>query len=104
MEEPGNQGKQENQENSKNQKSTENTDSNMVKENDYQIYVKGNACNRKVWDESGSGTNTIQFPKNGKIIKWIDEFTLSCIGDDGNTRLLNSRGETHFLPGDTFEK
>lgn len=57
--------------------------------------------------------------KNGKIIKWIDENKKAVfewdedlkygshyhvIGDDGNTRLPNSSGETHFLPGDTFEK
>lgn len=57
--------------------------------------------------------------KNGKIIKWIDENRKAVfewdedlrfgshfhvIGDDGNTRLSNKSGETHFLPGDVFEK
>ncbi|MDD6656869.1 MAG: hypothetical protein PUE95_06200 [Lachnospiraceae bacterium] len=83
--------------------------------------------------ESGSGSNIIEFQsnlegltkigpfetKNGKIIKLIDENKKAvfewdedlrfgshyhAIGDDGNTRLPNSSGETHFLPGDTFEK
>ena len=57
--------------------------------------------------------------KNGKIIKWIDENKKAVfewdedlkygshyhiIGDDGNTRIANSSGETHFLPGDIYEK
>ena len=89
-------------------------------------------------DQSGSGSNKIQFPenpddfnpeglrkigpfetKNGKIIKWLDENNKAVyewdedltygthyhvIGEDGNTRLPNSAGETHFLPGDIFER
>mgnify|MGYP004651430023 FL=1 len=57
--------------------------------------------------------------KNGKIIKWLDENNKAVyewdedltygshyhvIGEDGNTRLPNSAGETHFFPGDIFEE
>ena len=57
--------------------------------------------------------------KNGKVIKWLDENNKAVyewdedltygshyhvIGEDGNTRLPNSAGETHFYPGDIFEK
>ena len=53
------------------------------------------------------------------LIKWIDENKKAVYewdedlrfgpyyhvnGDDGNTRLPNSTGETHFFPGDTFGK
>ena len=56
--------------------------------------------------------------KNGDIIKWIDENGKAVyewdqdfrygphyhvIGPDGNTRLPNSNGETHFWPGDCYE-
>lgn len=55
---------------------------------------------------------------NGKIIKWLDsdkkavyewdeDLTYGShyhvIGADGNTRLPNSNGETHFVPGEIFE-
>lgn len=55
---------------------------------------------------------------NGKIIKWLDSSNKAVyewdedltygahyhvIGEDGNTRIPNEKGETHFYPGEIFE-
>ena len=57
--------------------------------------------------------------KNGKIIKWVDENNKAVyewdedltygshyhvIDEDGNTRLPDSDGKTHFFPGDIFKR
>ena len=82
-------------------------------------YVPSN--NKNVFPENPNGFNPNGYRKetyetrNGKIIKWFDENGKAVyewdediansshyhvIGDDGNTRMPNSFGETHFNPGD----